>query len=274
MDLKRVFKQKWWWWWWWRRRRWWRSKWLWWWRWWWPTAVGIHFALQVWTKCRPSGHQAAGGPNLGPLPAWSPLGLHLVFTWSTWSASTNWSSFATHIQCQKALQICTACFLRIKFAKCTWTVMHNRWIEITNWIRLFDSKRTWMFMREYAQCIAHAACAMCAEQCLNARVVHVCRPLCVDLCVCAPLCTCSAVAHLGLHANCTFNWFCLCLEIWRCALRIQVRTMCLACQMHVSSNSYIVLESAKFWIDFESAQIQFYEMTIEINCAWTTWIVR
>ena len=39
---------------------------------------GIQFADQVWTKCRRSRHQAWGGPNLGPLPAWSPLGLHLV----------------------------------------------------------------------------------------------------------------------------------------------------------------------------------------------------
>ena len=37
---------------------------------------------QVWTRCRPSGDQAGSGPRLCPPPAWSPLGLHMVRTWS------------------------------------------------------------------------------------------------------------------------------------------------------------------------------------------------
>ena len=77
----------------------------------------------------------------------------------------------------------------------------------------FVSKRTCMLKSECAHWMAHAsmcdvrrtvrewACGACM-QC----IVH-------GLYVCAPLCTCSAVAHFGLHANCAWHRFCLCLEI-------------------------------------------------------------
>ena len=191
-----ISERKWGCWWWWRW--WWRSQWLWWCRWWWSTVVGIQCADQVWTTCRPSGDEAGGGPNLGRLPAWSPLIHQLVF-----------SCRAQPIQ---KIHFKLSRFLWFQFAMCTWHFMHNWWTQFTIWrCVLIPSGHACSWMNVCIE--SHMQiCSMCAEQCANAPVVHVCNALCADVYVCAPLCACSAVVHLGLHANRTLKSLCLWLE--------------------------------------------------------------
>ena len=93
-------------------------------------------------------------------------------------------------------------------------------------------------------------CAMCAEQCLNAHVAHVCNAPCADVCVCAPLCTCSAIVR----------------TLW-----IQIATCFFKVQGHFEKLELIhwILKKSKFPVDFETIQNTSYEMNGDINCAWS-----
>ena len=191
-----ISERKWGCWWWWRW--WWRSQWLWWCRWWWSTVVGIQCADQVWTTCRPSGDEARGGPNLGRLPAWSPLIHQLVFSCRAQPIQK------IHFKCSHSFWF--------QFAICTWHFMQNWWTQFTIWrCVLIPSGHACSWMNVCIE--SHMQiCSMCAEQRAYAPVVHVCNALCADVYVCAPLCACSAVVHLGLHANRTLKSLCLWLE--------------------------------------------------------------
>ena len=87
-------------------------------------------------------------------------------------------------------------------------------------------------------------CAMCAEQCANEHVVHVCNALCM-VCMCVHLCApaLQLPTLVSMRTARDIDFVC----VWKLKAHVEnpIRKMCLTFQTHIASNLYIVFEISK-----------------------------
>ena len=108
---------------------------------------------------------------------------------------------------------------------------------------------------------------MCAEQCLNAHVVHVRNALRADVYVCAPVCTCSPIVRLGLHASYTFNTY-----FHACTLKVHVvnpkqQNVFGIANAFLTPTHSLQLDNSMFRIDFNKHSHKNCELNGDTNCA-------